>query len=443
MKLIKKFLCGILISLMTLLIIPVVMPINETGYIVEAASIKISKTKYTMNKGQTYTLKISGTKKKVKWSTSNKKVATVSSKGKVTAKKNGTATITAKVGSKNYKCKITVKDPSISKSKIYVEKDYTYTLTVKDTNQKVKWSTSNKKVATVSSNGKVTAKKKGTATITAKVANKSLKCKVNVETTSISKSKITLEKGSTYTLKVNDTKRTVNWSSSNKDIATVSSNGKVTAKKSGTATITAKVGSKKMKCQVTVKGSRYIDNIVISYLETKTSVIALLTNNNSVAISISPDMIFYDEKGNIQSKTSDYNYCFEPKTTIALEFLSFNSSTYEPQAYSSYKIVFNEISKSFYTKHGVKDINISSSQTDGSVVAQLTNISSNKYDTIQIAIVYYDINNKAIGYYYTFAECNNAGATDVIDLYYPYDENYEIIKPANYKIYVNYAYKYE
>jgi hypothetical protein len=55
-------------------------------------------------------LKLKNNTKKIKWSTSNKKVATVTSKGKVKAKKAGKATITAKVGSKKYTCKVTVKD---------------------------------------------------------------------------------------------------------------------------------------------------------------------------------------------------------------------------------------------------------------------------------------------------------------------------------------------
>lgn len=368
MKTIKKILCSILISLMTLFVIPTVMPIFETGYTVEAATVKISKTKYTMNKGEKYTLKVKGTKKKVKWSTSNKKVATVNSKGKVTAKKKGTVTITAKVGSKKYKCKITVEDPSISKSKI------------------------------------------------------------------------NLEEGNTYTLKVKNTKTTVKWSSSDKKIATVNSKGKVTAKKVGTATITAKVGNKKLKCKVTVVSTDYKKNIAISYLETDTSVIAILTNNNSVAISIKPDMIFYDENGKIQSKTSDFNYCFEPKSTIALEFKSYNSSTYMSQTYSSYKMVFSDISKSFYTTYGVKDISVSPNETDGSILAEVTNISSNRYDFIKLAVVYYDINNSVIGFDDAYAYCENPGTTDYVELDYPYDENYRDIKPASYKIYVNYAY---
>lgn len=76
------------------------------------AKVKLNKKTAKLEVGKTVTLKMTGTKKKVKWSTSNKKVATVKSagkqKGKVSAKKAGKATITAKVGKKKYKCKVTV-----------------------------------------------------------------------------------------------------------------------------------------------------------------------------------------------------------------------------------------------------------------------------------------------------------------------------------------------
>ena len=76
---------------------------------VQAAKIKLNKTKATITVGKTFQLKVKGTSKKVKWVSSNKKVATVTSKGKVTGKKAGTATITAKVAGKKLKCKVTIK----------------------------------------------------------------------------------------------------------------------------------------------------------------------------------------------------------------------------------------------------------------------------------------------------------------------------------------------
>ncbi len=117
MKLFKKILLSILIittvftfSQITLLKLP-------TTSIVQASSININKKKYTLVKGSTLKLKLNGTSKKVKWSSNNKKIATVNSNGIVTAKKRGTCTITGKVNGKKYTCKITVKDAKSSATK--------------------------------------------------------------------------------------------------------------------------------------------------------------------------------------------------------------------------------------------------------------------------------------------------------------------------------------
>ena len=99
-------------------------PINTTITAEAAAKTKISKTSVSITAGKKYTLKVTGTKKKVTWSSSKKSVATVSSKGVVTAKKKGTATITAKVSGKKYTCKVTVKAKP-KKVKIAIAKDTT------------------------------------------------------------------------------------------------------------------------------------------------------------------------------------------------------------------------------------------------------------------------------------------------------------------------------
>lgn len=79
------------------------------GYIVEIyVKAALNNTKKVLQTGKSYTLKLTGTKAK-SWSSSNKSVATVNSKGKVTAKKAGTAIITCKgKDGKSYKCKVTV-----------------------------------------------------------------------------------------------------------------------------------------------------------------------------------------------------------------------------------------------------------------------------------------------------------------------------------------------
>lgn len=85
----------------------------STTNVSAAKKVKLNKTKATIYVGKTVTLKLKNNKKKVKWTTSNKKIATVNKKGKVKGKKAGKVTITAKVGKKKYKCKVTVKKQKV------------------------------------------------------------------------------------------------------------------------------------------------------------------------------------------------------------------------------------------------------------------------------------------------------------------------------------------
>ena len=132
----------------------------------------------------------------------------------------------------------------------------------------VKWSSSNAEVAAVDSNGKVTAKKAGTAVITATSSNrKTASCTVTVKQkeiaitgVSLNKSTTSITEGESETLTATITPsnatgdKTVKWSSSNAEVAAVDSNGKVTAKKAGTAVITATSSNRKTaSCTVTVK----------------------------------------------------------------------------------------------------------------------------------------------------------------------------------------------
>ena len=99
-----------------------------------AATVKINKTKATICTGQTLQLKMVGTKAKPKWS-SNSRNAIVNSAGKVTAKARGTATITAKIGKKSYRCLVTVEAPRISSSNISLYKGKTAQLKMLNTKQ--------------------------------------------------------------------------------------------------------------------------------------------------------------------------------------------------------------------------------------------------------------------------------------------------------------------
>ena len=148
-----------------------------------------------------------------------------------------------------------------------VSKSYTLTKTVSPSNAVTSytWSSSNTRVATVDGNGKVTAKKAGTATITVKTANgKTASCNVTVQavqavptSVSLNKTSLTLDVSKSYTLaktvSPSNAVTSYTWSSSNTRVATVDGNGKVTAKKAGTATITVKTSNgKTATCKVTV-----------------------------------------------------------------------------------------------------------------------------------------------------------------------------------------------
>ena len=127
------------------------------------AKIKLNKTKISLQRGKTYTLKVKGTKKKVKWSSNKKTIATVTRKGKVTAQKPGTAVITASCGEYKVTCKITVKNPSLklTKSSATVKVGKTTKISAKATpSGKVTYKSSNTKIATVSSKGVVKERKR-------------------------------------------------------------------------------------------------------------------------------------------------------------------------------------------------------------------------------------------------------------------------------------------
>ena len=213
----------------------------------------------------------------VSFTTSNNKVAMVSSDGTVTAVGAGSAIITAKVGEYTATCTVIV---NINPSSIELTKttselelgDYEdLIVSYKPTNTTVKeltWTSSNPNVATIEKNGRVTAKSLGTAKITVTTSNgKSANMDITVvpkkyPITSITLNKITtqLEVGDTENLiatiePTNTTDdKTLTWTSSDSSIVSVDQTGKITAKKIGVATITVKTtNNKEAKIVVEVK----------------------------------------------------------------------------------------------------------------------------------------------------------------------------------------------
>ena len=252
MKLVFKKLTSFV--MMIVLTVALFVPVIQ----VSAASVGLNKTKIVIVVGQKYRLTLNGTKKAPTWKTSNKKVVTVKKDGSVTGVSKGTANITATLGKKTYKCKVTVEAPKISLTKKTIDAGEKFTIKLNGTTKSVKWTTSNKKVATVSQNGVVKGIAKGTANIIATVGGKKYVCKVTVETPKISLTNKTIDAGEKFTLKLNGTTRSVKWTTSNNKVATVSQNGVVKGIAKGTANIIATVGEKKYVCKVTVKEPRIL-----------------------------------------------------------------------------------------------------------------------------------------------------------------------------------------
>lgn len=166
-------------SVCLLIILLIISSLFPTVHQVQAAAVKLNRTSATLWIGETLQLQVKNTNKKVKWSSNLDSVATVSSKGKVTAKKSGKAVITAKIGSKEYNCKITVKCTTISSKRITIIYGKSATLTLKNPRNKVAWFSSNKKIA-FADGKKVYAKAVGEAKITAKCSGKSYICNIKV-----------------------------------------------------------------------------------------------------------------------------------------------------------------------------------------------------------------------------------------------------------------------
>ena len=160
----------------------------------------------------------------------------------------------------------------LDKTSLTLTKSKTYTLktTVTGTNKTVSWSSSNASVASVDKNGKVTAKTKGTATITAKVDGVSASCKVTVNesaktTIKLDKTKVTLGVGEPCTLKATvSPSQKITWTSSNPKIVKVDANGKLTVTKAlydiedywADVKITAKANGVSATCIVSADGYR-------------------------------------------------------------------------------------------------------------------------------------------------------------------------------------------
>ncbi|MCM1284624.1 MAG: Ig-like domain-containing protein [Acetobacter sp.] len=202
MKKCKILLCIFLVIIVLGTVIP--------AYAASSPSLNTSSVSIIVGESQNIYMRNTKGKKitsGVTWKTSNKSVITVS-KGKIKANATGNATITAKYKKKTYKCKVTVKKAKqkVTKKTLYLGEKYTQSLkNAKNKTidaSKIKWSSSNTSVATVSSKGIIKAIKNGKTNITAKYKGKKY-----VSTFTVGNSVSSSTTNSTFG--VNDTKKVI------------------------------------------------------------------------------------------------------------------------------------------------------------------------------------------------------------------------------------------
>lgn len=254
----------------------------------EITSVALNLTAVSIEEGTSQLLRATinpsdtTSSKELTWKSSNPSVATVDQNGEITAVKKGIATITVEtINGKKAECKVTVnpavenipiESVSLNKTELILEEENTEILkaTINPNNttddKKLIWNSDNPIVATVDQNGEITAKSAGKAVVTVTTSNnKTASCivivtkkPIPIESVELDKKQLVLKAGKTeeLTASINpqDTTddKTLNWNSSNEEVATVE-DGVVIAKKAGETVITVStVNGKKDTCLVTV-----------------------------------------------------------------------------------------------------------------------------------------------------------------------------------------------
>ena len=213
------------------------------------------------------------TDKTVTWRSLDTSIATVDQNGRVTAVSSGWVQIEAKAGDRYAYCSVygyvPISGITLSETSISINKGDGYSLsaTIHPDNayigdSSIQWQSSKPEIASVDQYGYVSALAAGSATITASIAGYSASCqvkvKISVESITIDKSSVQIEVDQSITLTAtilpaNATDKQITWRSSNAEVASVDSNGKVTAKAEGSVTIYAEIGTVYGYCSIEVK----------------------------------------------------------------------------------------------------------------------------------------------------------------------------------------------
>lgn len=288
----------------------------STGY----EFVILSNYRKTMKIGDQFQLfAVPSTGKKPRFSSSDSSVASVNTYGRITAKKAGTATITAKIKNGEASCNITVEKTTITLNHktITLENGFSAVLTAKVSNgHPVVFRSSKRSVATVGEDGTITAKKPGTTTITATADKTKVNCTVTVQkpTVRLKPTALSLYRKGKARLTVTATSKSrPKWKSNKKSVATVDENGMVTAIKNGTAVITVTVDGVSKACQIQVKKPKISfekKQLTLREGETQLAQAVVSSGNRPVYSSSNSRVVTVDERGNVRGEHPGKAYIY-------------------------------------------------------------------------------------------------------------------------------------
>lgn len=267
---------------------------------------------------ESYLLAITSNGKKPSFSSSDSKIASVNTYGKITAKKAGTVKITAKIRNGEASCTVKVKKTTVqlSAKTISLENGHTAKLEVQSsTGHPVTFRSNKKSVAAVDENGVITAKKPGAATITATVDKTAASCTVTVRkpTVSLSKKSISMYRNRKFRLTVKSSSKSIpKWKSNKKSVAAVE-DGMVTAVKNGTAVITVTIDGVSKSCQVTVKKPtvKFAESeITLAVGEKKKADVSVSSGNKPAFSSSNDSVVSVDDNGVISANEVGKAYVY-------------------------------------------------------------------------------------------------------------------------------------
>lgn len=275
--------------------------------------IVLTQYKAALSIGQEFYLgAVTTNGKKPVFKSSNSKIASVSTYGRVTAKQPGSCRITVKAGNAESSCRITVKKTviTLSDKKITLENGNTVHLNAVTSNGSLPSYSSNKKsVAVVDSNGNITACKPGTAVISVSADKTIVNCKITVKKPTIVLNHIyrNLFRCQQVQLKadVSSGIRPV-WKSSRSKVATVNDNGLVCAQKHGTAIISAKADGVTKTCEIEVSSpviKLSATSVTLKVGQTKTLDYKVSSGNAPLIKSSKPNVVKADQLGNLTARS--------------------------------------------------------------------------------------------------------------------------------------------